>query len=491
MFSNHRNFNVFLKINYYNTIFLLVSLILLFIALVVGNRYNYWNTKSRIFFFKNLVLFIFSLSFVIYLFYLYCLLHFRNIIATRALVYNDVAAAYLLSKQLDTASLIIIFLCYIVGFISIIVLGDRFWANNYPTSLLFLLFLIIINWLCISSSLFELFIYYEFLLLPSILFIYKTGYTKKSHQANIYFFIWTQLGSLFVLLGILYISSRCGTTLFNFIKIFNFTTWETYCLYLVFFFGFGVKVPLWPLHFWLIKVHVEAPSGFSIFLSGFLVKSSVYCFYKTTLLFFIPNYYLLPVVFCIIGMIDSSLKMWTQNDIKKVIAYATVQEMNAIYLLFNIGDSWSTTAGLLFLLAHGILSSLMFFLVECIYKRYNSRSILKVYGVSQLFPNLTIAIWFMLLLFFGLPGTLKFYVEIQLVTILANNDLVAAFIILFIFVFMNVIGFARCWFSILYGHPGYTKKRGSLRTDLSSEEILIIFLLSYLSVIICFFAYML
>lgn len=131
-------------------------------------------------------------------------------------------------------------------------------------------------------------------------------------------------------------------------------------------------------------------------------------------------------------------------DIKKIIAYATVQEMNAIYLLFNVGDSWAINAGLIFLLAHGMLSALMFYLVECIYKRYDSRSLLKIYGVSQLYPNLSIAIWAMLILFFGLPGTLKFYVEIQLVLLLANNDLITTFFILLIFIFINAIGFGRC-----------------------------------------------
>jgi formate hydrogenlyase subunit 3/multisubunit Na+/H+ antiporter MnhD subunit len=83
---------------------------------------------------------------------------------------------------------------------------------------------------------------------------------------------------------------------------------------------------------------VEAPSGFSIFLSGFLVKSAVFCFYKLILIFNIQCFYLLPVIICIIGMFDASIKMWSQTDIKKLIAYATVQEMNIIFLLFNLGD---------------------------------------------------------------------------------------------------------------------------------------------------------
>jgi NADH-quinone oxidoreductase subunit M len=324
------------------------------------------------------------------------------------------------------------------------------------------------------------------LLLPSIFFIYKVGYTKKSYQANIYFFIWTQLGSLLVLVGVSYIYIKTGTTNFINLKNFNFLESEKYFLYLIFFFGFGVKVPLWPLHFWLIKVHVEAPSGFSIFLSGFLVKTAIYCFYKTTLILNIKTFYIIPVLFCILGLVDSSLKMWAQIDIKKLIAYATVQEMNAIYLLFNFGDSWAINAGLIFLLAHGILSALMFFLVECIYKRYNSRSLYKIYGVSQLYPNLSLAIWGMLLLFFGFPGTIKFLGEIQLCFLLAYNDFLSTFILLLVFIFINSLGFARCWFSILYGHPGYNKPN----MDLTKEETLIIIYLIFLSLISCCFIFL-
>lgn len=490
MFSNINKFDIFLKLNKYNINFILLFFILFFFILSVGHRYNLWSVTTRLHFFKNAVLCIFSMSFMMFLFYLFAVIHFKNMLFIQNFVYCNYSMNYLNCNVMDTPSIIIIYLCYLIGFISILTLGDRFWGANYQLSLLFLYFVIIINLLCQALSLFELFLYYELLLLPSIFFVYKSGYTRKSHQASIYFFIWTQLGSLIVLAGILYISSKCGTTEYYFIKNFKFTDLELYYIYLIFFFGFGVKVPLWPFHFWLIKVHVEAPSGFSIFLSGFLVKSAVYCFYKIISLLSINYFYVLPIVVCLLGLLDSSLKMWVQTDIKKLIAYATVQEMNAIYLLFNFGDSWAVNAGLIFLLAHGLLSALMFFLVECIYKRFNSRSLYKVYGVSQLFPNLSIAIWCMLILFFGFPGTLKFYAEIQLVMILASNDLLLTLFVLTIFIFINTVGFGRCWFSVLYGHPGNTAGGLKSNLDLTTEELLIILLLVFLSIVPAFFMYL-
>jgi hypothetical protein len=114
----------------------------------------------------------------------------------------------------------------------------------------------------------------------------------------------------------------------------------------------------------------------------------------------------------------------------------------------------------------------------------------KIYGVSTLFPNLSLGIWAMLLLFFGFPGTLKFYLEIQLCIFLLNYDFIFTFIFIFIFIFLNVIGFARCWFSLLYGAPNQIKHSNILKLDITSEESLIIFLLWFLSVIPCFFLYL-
>lgn len=491
MFNNISLFTPLLKINHFNLNFLIVSLLILLVILIIGQYNNNWTKESNLNFFKNSVLSVFFMSFCLFLYYFFILMHYKNMLFIQNFIYNNYAMNHLNVYVLDTSSIIIIYLCYLIGFISFITLGDRFWNTNYKLSLLFIFFLIIINFLCNSNNLFELFIYYELLLLPSVLFVYKSGYTKKSKQSNIYFLLWTQLGSIIVMLGIIYIENICGNADFLFVKNYKFNKTESYYLYLLFFFGFGVKVPLWPFHFWLIKVHVESPSGFSIFLSGFLVKSAIYCFYKITLLINIQFFYLLPTILCLTGMLDASLKMWTQTDIKKLIAYATVQEMNAIYLLFNLGDSWCLNAGLVFLLAHGLLSALMFYLVECLYKRYNSRNLQKIYGVSQMYPNLAIAIWAMLILFLGFPGTLKFYAEFQLALTLVNKDMVVAFLFLFIFVFIGSVGFVRCWFSLLYGHPGYKKTESKINLDLTVEEFLIISLLTFLSIIPSFFLYLL
>ena len=172
----------------------------------------------------------------------------------------------------------------------------------------------------------------------------------------------------------------------------------------------------------MTKTHVEAPSGFSIYLSGFLVKSALYGFYKinTAVIGSINSSLFLTI--CIIGVIDSSLKMWGQTDIKKLVAYCTIQEMNLILLMFLLGDSSSTICGIVFSAAHAFLSAFMFYLVDCIYRRFHSRSIYSVQGLLQVVPNLGIFIIIMCVLYAGLPGTIKFSCEFFIFSTLLENS---------------------------------------------------------------------
>ena len=87
------------------------------------------------------------------------------------------------------------------------------------------------------------------------------------------------------------------------------------------------------------------------------------------------------IVVCFFGIFDSSLKMWGQNDLKKLVAYCTIQEMNIIFLAFCFGEINLIICGILFCMIHAFLSSLMFFIVDCIYKRFHTRNIVEITGI--------------------------------------------------------------------------------------------------------------
>jgi NADH:ubiquinone oxidoreductase subunit 4 (subunit M) len=171
------------------------------------------------------------------------------------------------------------------------------------------LFVVIVYFFVFSSNILVFFLFYEFLLVPSFVVIYCVSPGRRAIQASIYFLIWTQVGSFIVLVVIVYIVSITGSTNFLVIKSYVFSYHESFCIYALLFFGFGFKVPVWPFHYWLTKTHVESPAGFSMYLSGFLVKSALYGFFKlSTLLCNDINTTLFSAI-CVVGTIDASLKM--------------------------------------------------------------------------------------------------------------------------------------------------------------------------------------
>lgn len=284
--------------------------------------------------------------------------------------------------------------------------------------------------------------------------------------------MWTQIGSFIVLFAISYLIFLTNCFDFFSIKNFNFSSNEIFFIYSLIFLGFGIKVPIWPFHYWITKTHVEAPSGFSIYLSGFLVKSALFGFYKlSNILNFLPNTSFFLMI-ALLGVIDASIKMWGQTDLKKLVAYCTIQEMNLIFLLFCFGDLFLKEIGFLFSLTHAFLSALMFFIVDCVYRRFHSRSVLQINGIISFLPNIATAIFLMCIFFAGLPGTLKFSIEFCIFNNLIDFSILATFLLVINANCLGLIGFSKNWFNTIFG----TRKNFFyyVQNDLSKKELLII-----------------
>ena len=369
--------------------------------------------------------------------------------------------------------LVFIMLAYLVGAISFLSLDTRlYWKNIRFIFVCNFLVLIVVLFASINDILF-FFLLYEALLLPSFLFVYFISPSRRSTQASIYFLIWTQVGSFLVLCSVSYVIYVTGTTSFTVLKNFIFTPTEIFWLYFLFFFGFGFKIPVWPFHYWLTKTHVEAPTGFSIFLSGFLVKSAVYGFYRLSNLLGGDLETTFFSTFCVLGILDSSLKMWGQTDLKKLVAYGTIQEMGLIYLAFCWGDGVAILGGIFFCITHAFLSSLLFYLVDCIQRRYNTRSVVEISGILHTTPNLGISIIVAVIFYAGLPGTLKFTSEFYIFIGLLETAPFTGLILLYIVNFLGLIGFSKCWFNVVFGIT--VKNQDLTPVDLTTREFLVIF----------------
>jgi len=472
----------------YNIFFFFISMVLSIILFYFSKYFNFQNilknyssaTLIRFILITSLLVsfFVHCFSFWIFIKCYYCsisnILYNKNIFMDIFFFKISLTSIWGFKLSLEFFGFIFIILAYIVGLISFLALDSRLYWKNIKFIFVcnFLVFVILM--FVIVNDLILLFLFYECMMIPSFLFVYFISPYRRGVQASLYFLIWTQLGSLLVLSAITYIVYTIGGSSFTSLRNFVFTNDEVWYLYFLIFFGFGFKVPIWPLQYWLTKTHVEAPAGFSIFLSGFLVKTAIYGFYKITNELGAEIDTSFFSIFVIMGVVDASFKMWSQLDLKKLVAYGTVQEMNIIYLAFLWGDAGAFIGGVLFCVTHAFLSSLMFYLVDCIQRRYSTRIVSEISGILHTTPNLGISILLMQILYSGLPGTLKFLSEFYIFSGLLCSAPLSTILILYSANFFGLIGFSKCWFNVVFGLT--LKNQNKLPVDLTYKEFFIIFI---------------
>lgn len=328
---------------------------------------------------------------------------------------------------------------------------------------IFLFILFILFFFFTTTNFILFFIFYELLLIPSIYLALLSSPNIRSKHISYYFLFWTQLGSFFVFIAVCLLYVITNTQYFNNLQYFYINNLITILL----FFGFGIKIPIWPFHFWLTKTHVEVNTSFSIFLSGILVKTALYGLYKFNFLFYELSYVFF--IFYFLGILDVTVKLFSQIDVKKIVANCTVFEMNIIMINFLYLNTSSYLFLIYFSCLHTMLSFLFFFSVECIYKRYNTRSIYGITNILNNYPILAIFIVINVLLFNGLPLTLKFNLEIILILKLLNHNFIYLFIFLLIQIIF-IIFFTKNFFSIIF-----LNSSNNVTCDLQFYEILIYF----------------
>lgn len=376
---------------------------------------------------------------------------------------------------------ILVLLVIITTFISYVYLSERYLSLSMGNLFYFFVFIIFTMNMVYATNLLVMFIFFEFIFLPSMYFVYWLSYSKRSDKAIKYLLVWTLTGSFCVVFSLTYMYSIVGTLNIQDIYLIQFSTLEKNFLFIGFFIGFGVKLPLWPFHYWLTKVHVEAPTGFSIFLSGYLVKTALYCVIYFCFLFKSQTmlYFVLSVIF--IGAVDASIRMWSATDIKRLIAFATIQEMNLIVGFFFLLDNSYMQILNIFILIHGVLSTLLFFLVDQIQKRYQTRNLVAISGLAYKLPNLHLIIWVSILVFRGFPIFIKFFIEWELLNILIYNFNFWGFILFLLVSVYGVLGFCRIWLSVLYGVPS---KNLITSTDILYKDFIVaIYLLLLLTIL--------
>jgi len=251
--------------------------------------------------------------------------------------------------------------------------------------------------------------------LPPLFFLIGIFGSDNRVRASFYLFLYTLLGSLFLLLCILTMSSIMGTTDFDAISKTNFEFYTQLFLFIGIFIAFAVKTPIIFLNTWLLKAHVESPLGGSIILAAIVLKLSVYGIVRLLIplipkafLIFIPQVFLIGVI----TILYASLSTLRTVDIKELIAYSSVSHA-AVYLLGIFSNSIQGIEGPIVLgLAHGFVSTALFVCVGgVLYDRSHTRNIGLYRGMTQLMPLFSILFFIFCLSNAGTPLSLNFVGE--------------------------------------------------------------------------------
>ena len=279
-----------------------------------------------------------------------------------------------------------------------------------------------------AQDLFLFYIFFEAGLIPMFLIIGIWGGDNRVY-ASYKFFLYTLLGSLLMLVAMLWMANAAGTTYIPALMEYDFAAEAQTWLWLAFFASFAVKMPMWPVHTWLPDAHVQAPTAGSVILAGVLLKLGGYGFIRFSLPMFpeaSAQFAWLIFALSMVAVVVTSLIALVQHDMKKLIAYSSVAHMAIVTAGLFAFNVQGLEGAMIVMLSHGLISGALFLCVGVVYDRLHTREIDRYGGLSINMPKYAVLFLLFTMASIGLPGTSGFVGEfLSLAGIYQLSSLVA------------------------------------------------------------------
>jgi len=334
----------------------------------------------------------------------------------------------------------------------------------------FLLMLALMIGVFAAQDLFLFYIFFEAGLIPMYLIIGIWGGANRIY-ASYKFFLYTLLGSVLMLIAMLWMAREAGTTDIPALMQYDFAPEAQTWLWIAFFASFAVKMPMWPVHTWLPDAHVQAPTAGSVILAGVLLKMGGYGFIRFLLPMFPEGsayWFWLVMGLSMIAVVYASLVALVQSDMKKLIAYSSVAHMAFVTIGLLAFNRQGIEGAMLVMLSHGLVSGALFLCVGVVYDRLHTREIGRYGGLADTMPKYALFFLVFTMASVALPGTSGFVGEfLALVGAYKANSWVA-------FVATTGIILGAAYMLYLYARMAYGKAAGDdtrAMPDLNAREI--------------------